>query len=278
MVAAGISVAVLLTWTTEVSAHHGETTPSSLAAALLIAFLFGLLGEAHCFGMCGPLVALYATPLRPGASRAKRVLALSHLRFNAGRIICYATLGFLVAGLRFLLTARFDLTGPVGLAVGTFVILMGLHLLGLPSWVPGLERALGVPYRLLARLFIAYRRVSRGPGLFALGLLHGFLPCSLLLTMFPLAAVMGDPLQSALFMAAFGLGTVPVMGGLGLALNQLRSLAARRMRTASGGVIMLWGVFLIVHGLDALGWLWLRYEFPRIGFYRLQEFLGVAGR
>ena len=34
---------------------------------LAFAFLFGLLGSTHCFGMCGPLVSLYASQLVPGS-------------------------------------------------------------------------------------------------------------------------------------------------------------------------------------------------------------------
>ena len=253
-------------------AHHGEAPAGPAVASYMVAFLFGLLGQANCFGMCGPLVALYAAPFD---SRRRVSPARPHLAFNAGRIVCYSALGFLFGALKFLLATRFLLEGPIGLTVGLFVIVSGLHLLGRPA--PG-ARVLRGFYRILTWIVLPYRRVARGRGAFALGLVHGFLPCSLLFIVLPLAAMMPDPLQSALFMTAFGVGTVPVMGGLGLALSRFRALTSRRILAASGIVVILWGAVLILRALDSLGLLGFHYVLPRVSFYRLEEFLGVSGR
>lgn len=55
---------------------------------LWTAFLLGLVGSAHCAGMCGPLaLALPATGNTRGTFLAGRLL------YNAGRLVTYAALG-----------------------------------------------------------------------------------------------------------------------------------------------------------------------------------------
>ena len=59
------------------------------------AFVFGLLGGAHCIGMCGGIMGALTFSVPPELRRPHRVLGLL-LGFNAGRIVSYMVVGALV--------------------------------------------------------------------------------------------------------------------------------------------------------------------------------------
>lgn len=75
--------------------HGGAVTPAQIE--LTVFFLVGLLGGAHCLGMCGPLVTMYAKEMTPTQQSRNNVLTLyevrQHALFNLGRTLSYATLG-----------------------------------------------------------------------------------------------------------------------------------------------------------------------------------------
>src|SRR5262245_20982237 len=88
---------------------------------LWTAFLLGLVGSAHCAGMCGPLAL--ALPVT-GNSRA--TFLAGRFLYNAGRILTYAMMGLIFG----LLGHVFDIAGLqrwVSLTAGA-VILIGLVL------------------------------------------------------------------------------------------------------------------------------------------------------
>ena len=64
-------------------------------AVLVTAFLAGLLGSGHCFGMCGGIAGSLGA-LSGGTDR--RSLALPAVQFNLGRLLGYAVLGAIAAG------------------------------------------------------------------------------------------------------------------------------------------------------------------------------------
>jgi len=209
----------------------------TLGAALLV----GLLGSGHCVGMCGAMALL------PGAGPepAPRWAMLS---YNLARMTSYAILGAVAGGFGAALGQLFDLSFwslVLRVATGAVIVLIGLML------VTG-NRNLAIAERLGASL---WRRVSplaqrlRGgpPGLrlVGLGLLWGLLPCGLVYSVLLAASVSGSAAQGALTMAAFGLGTVPSMLGLGLAGGALLTRLRRpRFRWSAGVVLVLCGLWL----------------------------------
>ena len=67
---------------------------SDLAAALLAALLTGLLGSAHCLGMCAGISGLFAMHSSASGLRAQLPLAIT---YNLGRLVSYMVLGYAVA-------------------------------------------------------------------------------------------------------------------------------------------------------------------------------------
>jgi uncharacterized protein len=178
---------------------------------LWTAFLLGLVGSAHCAGMCGPLAL--ALP-RTGNTRA--LFLAGRLAYNAGRLLTYAAIGA-VFGLIGQSLALAGLQRWVSLGIG-IALLIGL--LASSRFATGLPvvNAVGWLKSALGRLL---QRRSLG-SVFALGLLNGLLPCGLVMLAFGLV---GPKIQFALRLklqraVPFALATVAVLMILrGLALG-----------------------------------------------------------
>ncbi|MBI4573031.1 MAG: sulfite exporter TauE/SafE family protein [candidate division NC10 bacterium] len=233
------------------AADHSTHIHVPLAGAgLAAAFLFGLLGSTHCFGMCGPLVSLYAGQLAGGGGPSP---PRQHLLFNLGRVLAYINLGAVFGAAGFILAVRPWTAGLVGLAAGLFVLAMGGHFLGLSAVANRLDRLLARPTGALVGVWRQYVVLARSPGIVLLGALHGLLPCPLLYVMFTSAVALGDPIRGGVLLFSFSLGTVPMMWGIGAVgqyLSPARRLAWQRV---FGGLVGVWGLVLVLHGLQSLG-------------------------
>ncbi len=230
--------------------QHARVGIPLATSSLIAAFLFGLLGSTHCFGMCGPLVSLYAGQLAPGTAVSP---LRQHLLFNLGRTLAYTNLGILLGMAGFVLRIRPWSAGLVGLMAGLFVVLMGTHFLGAGGIASRLERVLARPTGALVGAWRRYVALARSPGIVLLGALHGLLPCPLLYVMFTSAVALGDPIYGGSLLFAFSLGTVPMMGAIGMVGQFLRPERRLAWQRVFGGLVTVWGLVLLSHGLQTLG-------------------------
>jgi hypothetical protein len=213
----------------------------ALLPALL---LFGLASGLHCVGMCGGIVAAFATrrvvPIAAAARGARQWRR--QLAFNAGRVLTYA-LGGAAAGA--LGGAAQLMQGALPVQLVLFVlaqgvlILAGLYLLGAGRLLARFESA-GAP--LWRRVQPAAARLAAAPGPRAAalaGMLWGLLPCALVYAALATATLAGGPVQGALAMLAFGAGTLPWLLGAGGALARLRAGPGLARLRAAAGVLVL---------------------------------------
>ena len=226
--------------------------------------LVGLLGGAHCIGMCGPLVAIYADRMDEGG-RAD-MLSVREIRqhavFNLGRTATYALLGglFGLAGQLTFVTVRqvtllaTEVRAVTGIAVGLVVAAVGVSYVtgggGRSVPIPGLDRATGrLRTALLARVdeWVGDYRIA------GLGAVHGFLPCPLLYPAYLYAFVQGSALGGAAALAALGLGTVPAVFLTATLFEGLDVGNRRRLHRALGVAFVVLGYIPLQHGLAALG-------------------------
>ncbi|ELZ42080.1 sulfite exporter TauE/SafE family protein [Halorubrum tebenquichense] len=232
-------------------------------------FLVGLLGGAHCLGMCGPLVTTYADRMRsaePDGRGGRDDLTVRQVRqhalFNLGRATSYAVLGglFGLAGSVAFVTGRTvttlaaDVHALTGIAVGGVIVAIGvryalrLEFESVP--IPGFERATtAVSDRIVARVdaWVGDWRIL------GLGGAHGFLPCPLLYPAFLYAFVQGSALGGAVALGVLGLGTVPALLLFGTVFQSMRLETRLRLHRVLGVAFVALGYIPLQHGLVTLG-------------------------
>jgi hypothetical protein len=189
------------------------------------AFLAGLMGSGHCLGMCGGI----ATAL---GSVAPATLPRPwwHVLYHVGRLLSYSTFGAVAGALGSAGLAYSGSSAYARLALAAVIAWLGLKLM--VAGVAG-SRWLRAPERLGAMLWRQLqprvaRRLPRSPVPRALlaGALWGWLPCGLVYSALLAASAGGSAAGGSATMLAFGLGTVPVMAGLGSLAGRLPHLAA----------------------------------------------------
>jgi hypothetical protein len=207
------------------------------------AFAIGALGSFHCIGMCGP-IALSV----PMGGKHGFIGALRALSYNLGRISTYALLGFVVGFL-----GRHIAIGGYQQALSIAVGVLILSFLILPK---ALTKKLD-PTSTFARLFLKLKAAFRGLfqsknafGPLFLGLINGLLPCGSVYVGLAGALAVGSPIESAWFMAAFGLGTVPIMISIML-FGDLISLQWRmKIRKLMPIMFAIMGTLFILRGMN----------------------------
>jgi uncharacterized protein len=215
----------------------------AVLSAVLVA---SLVGSLHCVGMCGGLVAFAAG----SAPRGQR--ALAHVGYHGARGLAYVVLGAISGSLG----AAVDLGGGVlGVSrLAAVVAGVGMVLFGAVA----LARARGVELHWLRR---AERRITGGfiqrwvqagmqlatrqsPQRRALlvGAVSAVLPCGWLYAFVISAAGAGSPAAGAAVMAAFWLGTVPALLGVGLGAQLVAGRLQRHLPAATAVMLMVVGV------------------------------------
>ncbi|HLH55154.1 MAG TPA: sulfite exporter TauE/SafE family protein, partial [Verrucomicrobiae bacterium] len=86
--------------------------------------------------------------------------------------------------------------------------------------------------------------------LLLLGLLNGLLPCGLVYVACAGATATGGALQGVLYMAAFGVGTVPMILGIGVSGRVLPVTLRLQLRKAVPASVFLLAALLILRGLS----------------------------
>ena len=250
-------------------------------------FAIGLLGGAHCLGMCGPLVTTYATRMGGGSDETTRATATDgsgatgraragekrlgwrevrqHGLFNLGRTVSYAAMGALLGGIGALLydaaalVAVADAVRAVaGIAVGTFILATGVRYLlgetgGGPGGVESVPGAAGLFDRVSGTLLARVDSWVRGPRIVALGAIHAILPCPLLFPAYLYAFARGSPVEGALALGVLGLGTFPTLFALGTLWTELSARTRGRLHRALGVLFLVLGLVALTHGLRLAG-------------------------
>ena len=228
---------------------------------LLAAFASGLLGTVHCAAMCGGI----ATSLAIGQRDSVWMAALP----NLGRVLGYALAGAIVGGLGggLLQLARMPQLGIAMRAlVGIVLVIAGLRLLDRTHRLPKFGGGSGARlWRWLAPLRARAWPADTAGKRLAVGMLWGWMPCGLSTTLLAAAWLQASAAHGALTMAAFGLGTLPLMIPLTWAGARIGQRLQRcGLRNAAGalvigaGLLTLAGPWLMhvpmLHGmLAALG-------------------------
>ena len=219
-------------------------------------FVVGLIGSVtHCVGMCSPFVLAQVASRLDGQAGSRmtelaRLRAAALLPYHFGRATSYAALGG-VAGL--LSSAFMHWTGFRWLAVILLVV-------GAASFLAMAANRFGLSLPISGRLTNALTRAirplsadPRGLKGYLLGIVLGFLPCGLIYGALAVAAASGSAPLGAAAMAAFAVGTMPMLMVAGFA----GALMARRWRSAvafaTGPLLALNAVLLLFFAAQLAG-------------------------
>ncbi|MFC6614214.1 sulfite exporter TauE/SafE family protein [Halopenitus salinus] len=272
---------------------------SVLGIDVALFLTIGLLGGAHCIGMCGPLITVYAermskTPQTDGATKADGGATVTgsnvrsghltpyevrqHALFNLGRTVSYTLLGVTMGALGgavFLgigeITAAASLVrGVIGICIGVFVAVIGMYyVVGRASvgiHLPGVKRVTGVLTNWVDGL-------AGGPGIVLLGAIHGLLPCPILYPAYLYAFASGSPAAGGIALAALGVGTIPAVFAYGTVIQGLGVRRRRILHRVLGVAFVLLGYVLFAHGLMAVG---IHVPHPMFPFWNPLEGPGMA--
>jgi sulfite exporter TauE/SafE len=220
-----------------------------VGTSLLTAFVVGLLGGVHCVGMCGGVVSMLTLGVAPDRRRRLGALLPLQLGYNLGRIAGYTLAGALLGGVGAVLVQSAALHWVQQALYGVAALVMIALGLYLGGWWRGLavvERAGAVLWRRIepvGRRLLPIRGMAQAVGV---GLVWAWLPCGLVYSVLILALGTGSPLQGALLMLAFGLGTLPNLLGIGLLAGAAaRYMEAAWLRRMAGVLVMGFGGYAL---------------------------------
>jgi uncharacterized protein len=214
------------------------------------AFLLGFLGSFHCLGMCGPIALAVSSKDNSRFLRNKII-------YNLGRTVTYSILGGLIGLIGFSL-ALAGIQQWISIGMGALILLMAFFYKsserlitqsGLYGLVNKLKSSLGY-----------FLKIGGTPAFFASGLLNGLLPCGMVYIALIASLALQSPIEGALYMLFFGLGTTPMLVMVMIS-GKILSLSIRtKLTKALPYFAMFIGILFIFRGLG----LGINYISPKL--------------
>jgi len=215
---------------------------------LPLVFLGGLLGSAHCVGMCGG----FALTIGVGASGVYANLR-RQLLYTLGRIATYSFFGVVAGYTGFWLARRtgtlVNVQAGLSILAGAFLIYQGMLALGLLPRNRLLPLSAGGAPCLAGNFIGPFLTAPGWTNVLLAGVLTGFLPCGLVYGFLTLASSSASILHGLLTMAAFGLGTAPIMLLTGIGGSLVSHSARRQLLRVSAACVLLTGVISLARGV-----------------------------
>lgn len=210
----------------------------------LAAFIVGILGGAHCIGMCGGIVGALSFSVTPQKKTPWSIL----IAYNIGRLTSYTLAGSLAG----LLGATLLIVIPLAkmqqvlmLVAAIFMMLMGLYLANWWRLLRYVEQMGGRLWKLiepLGRKLLPVRSIRQA---LLLGVFWGWLPCGLVYSVLIWSMSSGTVVSGAFLMLSFGLGTLPNLLAMGIFASQLQGVVQRAwVRKTAGSLLVAFGVLM----------------------------------
>lgn len=209
---------------------------------LVTAFVLGLVGSLHCVGMCGPIAFMLPVDRTNAYKKISQITV-----YHAGRLFAYSLIG-LVFGLIGKSLYIFGFQQQLSIAIGILMILFVV----VPSSVFNTYNFSKPIYRLISKVKSALGAALKkktADTFLTIGFLNGFLPCGLVYMALFGAIASGNALEGSLYMATFGLGTVPLMTTAIYFSHFLKGAARQRIQKIIPVFVVIIGIIFIFRGL-----------------------------
>lgn len=168
------------------------------------------------------------------------------LAYNTGRIGSYMLAGAMAGGLA---GGAQSLAGLAGIQLGFYwlanlmLVALGLHLMNAWRGLAWLEQCGRLLWQRAQPAIAPWMKtllpVQKPQQALALGALWGWLPCGMVYSVLLTAMLSGDAFDGAAVMLAFGLGTLPMLVGLGLIGARVQRAMRRPLVRIACGVAVL---------------------------------------
>ncbi len=206
------------------------------------ALIFGLLGSFHCVGMCGPIA--FMLPVDRTNSTKKVVQIFT---YHLGRILAYSLIG-LFFGLVGKSLYIFGLQQQLSIAIGILMIVVVL----IPTKTFNKYNFSKPVYKLISKVKSSLGQALKkktADTFLTIGFLNGFLPCGLVYMAVFASLAMGGALISSLYMALFGIGTIPLMTSAIYLGKFLNTGVKQRIQKAIPIFVVAIGILFILRGM-----------------------------
>ena len=223
-------------------------------SSVLSFFGFGILaGLSSCAALVGGIVLAMSKQWQElyAVNEKEYKKFQPHLLFNSGRIISYALLGALLGAIGSRLSISLTFTSLLLFAVSILMILLGLQMLG----VKGFNRFQFSAPKFITRN-IANENNFKGKYMpFIMGALTFFLPCGFTITAQTIALLSASPLQGALIMGFFALGTAPMLLLIGFSSVKFfeKPHLSLIFSKVAGFLVIFFALYNIYNQLNVLG-------------------------
>lgn len=208
------------------------------------ALLLGLLGSAHCIGMCGPIALAL-----PGFNLYDRLgMFFSALIYNLGRILAYGVIG----GIFGLLSQTVSLSGLqwwLSIGIASTLLLLALFSLNPEDFLVRIPFIQRFYQNIQQKIRVQFQKKGLLP-YFIIGFLNGWLPCGMVYLAVAGSVVAGSIYQGSLFMLAFGIGTLPLMFLTAMARQFIPRQLKVYLRKASPIILIGFAILIIIRALN----------------------------
>lgn len=224
------------------------------ATSSLPAFvLFGLLaGVSTCAALTGGIVLSMSEQWKKEYSKGDTLTEKMkpHFLFNLGRLVSYTLLGLVLGAIGSKLQLSLTFSALLVIAVSALMIANGLKMLGIKAF-QNFQTAL--PKALTHKA--SNQNNFQGRFMPAImGALTILLPCGFTITTESLALLSGNPIQGALIMGAFALGTLPGLLAIGFSTVKIGSSSRSvTFSKVAGALVLIFAAFNINSQLNVLG-------------------------
>ncbi|WP_452220499.1 sulfite exporter TauE/SafE family protein [Lacinutrix salivirga] len=206
------------------------------------ALIFGLLGSFHCIGMCGPIAFMLPVDRTNSTKKVFQIFA-----YHLGRLLAYSIIG-LFFGLVGKSLYIFGLQQQLSIIIGVIMIIVVL----IPVKTFNKYNFSKPIYKLISKVKSALGKALKkktADTFLTIGFLNGFLPCGLVYMAVFASLAMQSAVKGSLYMALFGLGTIPLMTTAIYLGKFLNTSIKQRIQKAIPIFVVVIGALFIIRGL-----------------------------
>jgi sulfite exporter TauE/SafE len=204
---------------------------------VLSGFLLGMASSLHCVGMCGPIVIAMNRVNGLNGKGWERLLL-----YHGGRVSTYIILGFLAG----LLGLGVRIGGwQQWLSIISGIMILAIYFLPRTGWFKGTTINFQPVTSRISKQMQKRTLLSSG----VTGMLNGLLPCGMVYVAVAGSLAGNSLVQSAGFMAMFGLGTTGALVGVSLGGGWLGKRLAKVSPYVIPTFVCIIGCLFILRGM-----------------------------